>query len=161
MELETTFVMIKPDGLQRRLLGEIISRLERKGLYLAAMKTVAVTDAQAAQHYAVHADKPFYTQLVNFITAGPAVAMVWRGPEAIHLVRTMVGATHGREAAPGTIRGDYGMSQSCNLIHASDSPESVASETAIYFTPEEILDYTPTLHPWHYDVKERTGDYPC
>ncbi|MBT3278930.1 MAG: nucleoside-diphosphate kinase [Phycisphaerales bacterium] len=161
MELETTFVMIKPDGLQRRLLGEIISRFERKGLYLAAMKLIQVSDDQAAQHYAVHEGKPFYTQLVNFITAGPVVAMQWRGNDAIHLVRTMVGSTHGRDAAPGTIRGDFGISQSDNLIHASDSPESASAEAAIYFAPEDCLDYTPTLHPWHYDVKERTGEYPC
>jgi nucleoside-diphosphate kinase len=158
MELETTFVMIKPDGLQRRIIGEIITRFERKGLYLAAMKTLQVTDEQAAKHYAVHADKPFYGQLFNFITAGPVVAMVWRGLDAIHLVRTMVGATNGRDAAPGTIRGDYSISQSDNLIHASDSPESAASEGAIYFTDDEILDYTPTLHPWHYDARERKGD---
>jgi len=146
--MERTFVMFKPDCLERGLLGRVLSRFEEKGLRLMAMKMLRVTPTLAKQHYAEHVEKPFYPNLEQFITASPVVATVFQGPEVIRVVREMLGATSGLKAAPGTIRGDHSSSRQMNLVHASDSPESAAREIAIYFRPDEIQDWDPTLACW-------------
>jgi nucleoside-diphosphate kinase len=146
--MERTFVMFKPDCLERGLLGRVLSRFEEKGLRLMAMKMLRVTPALAKQHYAEHVEKPFYPNLEQFITASPVVATVFQGPEVIRVVREMLGATSGLKAAPGTIRGDHSSSRQMNLVHASDSSESAAREIAIYFRPDEIQDWDPTLACW-------------
>jgi len=130
---ERTLVICKPDAVERRLVGEIIARLERKGLRIAAMRMETITKETAAQHYGEHQGKPFYDDLVAFITRGPAVLMVAEGPEAYAVVRTLMGATNPRQAAPGTIRGDLAIELTENLVHGSDSPESAAREIALFF----------------------------
>lgn len=146
--MERTLVLLKPDAIQRRLVGKIISRIEEKGLKIVAMKMMRVTRELAERHYAEHREKPFFGELVSFITSGPIVAMVVEGPDAIGTVRKMMGKTNPLEAAPGTIRGDYGLSVTMNLIHGSDSPETSAREIPIFFSPEEILDYGMTDDHW-------------
>jgi nucleoside-diphosphate kinase len=130
--------MVKPDGVRRGLVGEIVGRLEKKGLALVGMKLVRVTPEVAARHYEEHRNKPFYPELVQFITAGPAVAMVWEGREAVSVVRALMGATDPTKAAPGTIRGDLALSITQNLVHASDGPESAEREIGIYFSSAEL-----------------------
>ncbi len=149
--MERTFVMIKPDGVQRGLVGEIIARFERKGLKLVAMKMVHVDDAFARKHYAVHEGKPFFEGLVEYITSSPVVAMVWEGKNAIRVVRDMVGATDPQKAAPGTIRGDYGMEIGRNLIHASDGQETAAFEIGLWFDEAEIVTWERNTEPWLYE----------
>lgn len=139
--VQRTFVMVKPDGVQRRLAGEIIHRLERRGLTLAGMKLMRVSRELAEAHYAVHRGKPFYDELIEFITSGPVVAMVWQGEDAISLVRTMMGATKPADAVPGTIRGDFTCSMQMNLVHGSDAPETADAEIALWFPESELLDY--------------------
>ena len=146
--MEKTFVMFKPDCVERGLVGRILSRFEEKGLRLVAMKMLRITPAMAKQHYAEHVEKPFYPGLEEFITASPVVGAVFGGPEVIRVVREMLGATSGLKAAAGTIRGDYSSSRQMNLVHASDSPESADREIKIYFTPAEILDWNPSLARW-------------
>ena len=146
--MERTFVLFKPDCVERRLVGRVMGRLEEKGLNLIAMKLLRVTPDLAKQHYAEHVNKPFYPGLEKFITASPVVACVWEGLEAIRVVREMLGATSGLKAAPGTIRGDYSSSRQMNLVHASDGAESAAREIGLYFLPNEIHSYQPTLTPW-------------
>lgn len=148
MATERTLILVKPDGVQRRLIGTIISRIENRGLKIVGLKMLQVTMELAREHYAEHVQKPFYPLLEEFITAAPVVALAVEGPEAITVMRTMMGSTNGREAAPGTIRGDYGVSRQMNLIHGSDGPDAAARELAIYFRPEELLDYEPTLGGW-------------
>lgn len=148
MALEKSLILLKPDAVQRRLCGEIITRLENKGLKLVAMKMLMVTKELAAQHYAEHVEKPFYPMLEEFITSGPVVAIVVQGPEAVSVVRGMMGKTNGRESAPGTIRGDFGLSRQVNLIHGSDGVEAAEREIAIYFSPEEVLCYESALDSW-------------
>ena len=148
MATERTLILLKPDAVQRRLAGKLITRLEDKGLKLIGMKMLQVTKELSKQHYAEHVSKPFYPLLEEFITSGPVVAIVAEGPEAISVVRTMMGPTNGREAAPGTIRGDYGVSRQMNLMHGSDGPEAAAKEIAVYFKPEELLSYETTLGGW-------------
>lgn len=148
MALEKSLILLKPDAVQRRLCGQIISRLENKGLKLLGMKMLRVTKALAAQHYAEHVEKPFYPMLEEFITSGPVVAIVVAGPEAVSVVRGMMGKTNGRESAPGTIRGDFGLSRQVNLIHGSDSPEAAQKEISVYFRPEEVLEYGSSLDEW-------------
>ena len=143
--METTLVLLKPDCVQRRLIGEIIGRFERKGLNVVGMKMLRVTPELSRQHYAEHVSKPFYPNLEDFITSAPIVAMAIEGLEAIRVVREMLGATNGLKAAPGTIRGDYSSSRQMNLVHASDSPGSAARELALYFPGEQICRYSPTL----------------
>lgn len=143
--MQKTLVLLKPDCVQRRLIGEIIGRLERKGLNVIAMKMVRVTPELSKQHYAEHVTKPFYPNLEEFITSSPIVAMAVEGLEVIRVVREMLGATNGLKAAPGTIRGDFSSSRQMNLVHASDSEESAVRELALYFQPNEICTYTPTL----------------
>ena len=146
--MERTGVRLKPDCLERGLLGRMLSRFEEKGLRLVAMKMLRITPALARQHYAEHVEKHFYPSLEEFITAAPVVATVFEGPEVIRVVREMLGATSGLKAAPGTIRGDYSASRQMNLVHASDSPESALREIGIYFTPHEILQWDPSLACW-------------
>jgi nucleoside-diphosphate kinase len=146
--MERTFVLLKPDCVQRRLMGRVISRLEDKGLNILAMKMLCVTPELARQHYAEHIHKPFYPGLEAFITAGPVVAMVVEGLEAIRVVREMLGATNGRNAAPGTIRGDFGCSRQMNLVHGSDGPAAAQREIGLYFRPEEIGAGAAFLAPW-------------
>ncbi len=148
MALERSLLLVKPDGVQRRLAGKIITRIEDKGLKLVGLKMLQVTKELAAEHYAEHLEKPFYPLLEEFITAGPVVAIAVEGPEAISVMRSMMGSTNGRESAPGTIRGDYGLSRQMNLIHGSDSPEAATRELTIYFKPEELIDYDTTLGGW-------------
>jgi nucleoside-diphosphate kinase len=148
MPAERTLILLKPDCVQRRLMGEVISRFEQKGLNLIALKMLKVTPALAKEHYAEHVQKPFYPALEKFITASPIVAMVVEGLEAIRVVREMLGATSGLKAAAGTIRGDYSSSRQMNLVHASDGPEASAREIALYFKADEMHSYAPTLTPW-------------
>lgn len=148
MATERTLVLFKPDAVQRRLCGELLGRFERKGLKIVGLKMLRVTQELSRQHYAEHVSKPFYPLLEEFITSGPVVALVAEGPEAISVVRGMMGPTNGRQAAPGTIRGDFGVSRQMNLIHGSDGPEAAAKEIAVYFKPEELLDYETTLGGW-------------
>lgn len=146
--MERTLVLLKPDCVQRRLMGRVLQRFEDKGLNVVAMKMMWVTRELAARHYAEHVAKSWYPTLEAFITAGPIVAMAVEGIEAIRVVREMVGATNGLKAAAGTIRGDYSSSRQMNLVHASDSPESARRELEIFFAPKEIQDYEPTIVPW-------------
>ena len=145
---ERTLVLIKPDGVQRLLVGRIISRFEERGLKLVGLKLVKVDRELAQRHYAIHRERPFFDSLVAFITSGPLVALVVEGPNAIAVVRTMVGATRPNEAAPGTIRGDFALETAQNLIHASDGPETAASELALWFTPAELIEYDREIDRW-------------
>ncbi len=152
--MERTLVLLKPDCVQRRLMGRVISRFEEKGLNVIAMKMMQVTSDLAKKHYAEHVEKPFYPGLEAFITGGPILAMVIEGLEVIRVVRDMLGATNGLQASAGTIRGDFSSSRQMNLLHASDSSESACREMDLYFSAEEICDYTPTLEPWMKAVDE-------
>lgn len=146
--MQQTLILIKPDGVQRRLVGAIMQRFEQKGLRLAALRLVQVDRALAEKHYAVHKGKPFYESLVQFVTSGPVVAMVWEGREAVAVARNLMGPTDGAKATPGTIRGDFALSIQNNLIHGSDSPENAAAEIAIWFRPEELVKYQSVDTPW-------------
>jgi nucleoside-diphosphate kinase len=146
--MERTFVMFKPDCVQRRLVGRILGRFEDKGFNIIAAKMLRITPDLSREHYAEHVSKPFYPALEKFITGGPVVATVVEGLEAIRVVREMLGATSGLKAAAGTIRGDYSSSRQMNLVHASDGPEAAAREIKLYFKPEEICGYEPTIAPW-------------
>ena len=148
MKSERTLVLVKPDGVQRLLAGRVISRFEDRGLKIVAMKLMPVSRKFAETHYAVHAARPFFAGLVDFITSGPVVALVLEGPNAITVVRSMVGATKPHEAAPGTIRGDFSLETAKNLIHASDAPETAAAEIALWFTPGELVEYTRGVDDW-------------
>lgn len=145
---ERTFVMVKPDAMARRLLGAIIGRYEAKGLKLVGMKFQVVSRELAEQHYVEHRDKPFYNDLVGFITSGPSVAMVWEGPGAVDMVRAMNGVTNSAKAAPGTIRGDLGLATQQNLVHASDSLETAEREIALYFNASDLREYTMPDEGW-------------
>ncbi|NPV26937.1 MAG: nucleoside-diphosphate kinase [Firmicutes bacterium] len=149
--MERTFVMVKPDGVQRGLVGEIISRLEKKGFQLVGMKLLQMSRDLAGQHYAEHQGKPFFEGLVDFITSGPVVAMVWEGKNVVRIVREMMGATNPVEAAPGTIRGQFAVDIARNVIHGSDSASSAEREIAFYFKPEELVTYKRTIESWLYE----------
>jgi len=146
--LQQTLVIVKPDGVQRGLVGKILARFEERGLKIVALKMMQVSRALAEKHYAVHQGKFFYEGLVNYISASPVVVMVLEGHEAINVVRTMVGATRPWEAAPGTLRGDYALMGLRNLIHASDSPETARAEIALWFTHDELCTYTREIDRW-------------
>ena len=148
--METTYVMVKPDGVQRGLIGEIIGRFERKGLKLVGLKSVVPSRETAETHYAVHAERPFYPGLINFVTSGPVVCMACAGKDAISVARTLIGATNGREAAPGTIRGDFGMDMGYNMIHGSDAAETAAFELGLWF-PEGLMEWDQTITAWVYE----------
>ena len=145
---ERTLVLIKPDGVQRQLVGRILGRFEERGLKIVGLKLVAVDRALAESHYAVHRERPFFDGLVAFITSSPLVAVALEGPDAIGMVRSMVGATRPHEAAPGTIRGDLAMETAQNLVHASDSPETAVAELALWFRPDELLSYEREIDRW-------------
>jgi nucleoside-diphosphate kinase len=145
---ERTLVLVKPDGVQRLLVGRILARFEERGLRLAGLKLLRVDRAFAERHYAVHRGKSFFEGLLDFITSGPLVALALDGPNAIAIVRSMVGATRPHEAAPGSIRGDLAVETAQNLVHASDSPDTAASELALWFTPDELLDYEREVDRW-------------
>lgn len=149
--MEKTFAMIKPDAVQRGLTGEILKRYEQKGLRIAGMKIMNVTEDLAKQHYAEHVNKPFFPGLLEYITSGPVVALVLEGKNAVAEVRKMNGATNPLEAACGTIRGDFAQEVGRNVVHGSDSVESAAKEIAIYFAPEEVLDYNYLPNNWLYE----------
>lgn len=146
--MERTLVLLKPDALQRRLVGQILARLEAKGLKIVGMKLLRVSPELAARHYAEHVGKPFYNELVSFITSAPVIALVVEGPRAVEVVRRLMGKTNALEAEPGTIRGDYGLSVGMNLVHGSDSPASASREIALFFSPDELHDYTLADAPW-------------
>ena len=155
MATERSLILVKPDGVQRRLVGEVIGRIERKGFKIVGLKMLQVTSELARQHYAEHVEKPFYPDLESFITSAPVAALVVEGPEAISVMRTMMGPTNGREAAPGTIRGDFGTSRQMNLIHGSDGPEAAAREIEIYFSADELCSYPGPLDDWSSAADER------
>jgi len=148
MVMERTFLMIKPDGVQRGLIGELVTRFEKKGLKLVAAKFMKVSEELAERHYGEHKGKPFYDRLVAFITSGPVFAMVWEGDNVIALTRAMIGKTDAVEAAPGTIRSDFAVHTNFNLIHGSDSPENAAREISIFFSEQELVEYEHTLQRW-------------
>lgn len=146
--MQRTLILLKPDCVQRRFMGTVISRFENKGLNFVAMKLIQITPELAKQHYAEHVEKGWYPTLEAFITGGPVLAAVLEGLEAITVVREMLGATSGLKAAPGTIRGDFSSSQQMNLVHGSDGPEAAKREIDLYFKPEELIDSTPTIATW-------------
>lgn len=148
MAVERTFTMLKPGVLARRIAGEIVSRIERKGFDIIAAKLVRIPRVLAEKHYAEHRDKAFFGELVDYITSGPVLAMVLEGDDAITLLRKLCGSTRAEDAAPGTIRGDYAMHTGLNIIHASDSPASAEREIALFFKPEEIMDWQDGNDSW-------------
>ena len=148
--METTLVLVKPDGVQRGLIGSIVSRFEAKGLKLVGLKLMRPSQELLEAHYDVHKERPFFGSLLKFMSSGPVVAMALKGDGAIAVVRTLVGPTNGAEAPPGTIRGDYGMSKSFNMIHASDGADTAASEMALWFG-DDVLDYELDAARWVYD----------
>jgi nucleoside-diphosphate kinase len=146
--MERTLVLVKPDGVQRGLIGEIVARFERKGLKVVGLRMLDVSRSLADRHYAVHARKHFYADLVTFITSGPVAAIALEGPDAIATVRRMVGRTMPNEAEPGTIRGDLGISGLRNLIHASDAPQTATAELELWFGPDGLVDYGRAIDAW-------------
>ena len=147
--MQKTLIILKPDAVQRRLTGEILARFETKGLRIAALKLVQVSRDLGGKHYAEHAGKPFFNGLIDFITGGPVIVGVLEGNEAIAVIRSMLGATSGVAAAPGTIRGDYSISKQNNLVHGSDSPESAEREIALWFpNAGEVVDYQVAGSEW-------------
>ena len=151
MAMERTYLMVKPDGVQRGLVGEIMSRFEKKGLKLVAAKLMVIPKETAEKHYAEHKDKKFFPSLISYITSGPVFAMVWEGENAVQVCRNIMGKTNLQESAPGTIRGDYCMVTGVNIIHGSDSPESAAREIGIFFRPEDLVDYKRDSDKWIYE----------
>ncbi|MFM9326952.1 nucleoside-diphosphate kinase [Paenibacillus mesotrionivorans] len=146
--MDKTFLMVKPDGVQRGLIGEIVKRFEMKGFQLIAAKLLIVSKEQAEFHYAEHREKPFYGELVDFITSGPVFAMVWQGDDIVTLSRLMMGKTKAVDAVPGTIRGDFSIHTGMNLIHGSDSPEAAVREIGNFFPPEELVAYERANNRW-------------
>jgi nucleoside-diphosphate kinase len=151
-KLETTLIILKPDAIERRLIGRILERIEAKGLQIVGMKMMQLSRESAESQYAEHKGKPFYEPLVRYMSSHPIVPIAVRGKDAVRIVRAMVGATFGSQAAAGTIRGDFAVSNRFNLIHASDSPQSAQRELAIYFRPEEMFAMTPSDLSWVYDT---------
>ncbi len=146
--MERTLVLVKPDGVQRGLIGKIISRFESRGLKLAGLKFIQMSDGLAARHYAVHEDKPFYDSLVSYIVSGPVVAMAWEGSNAISIARKTMGGTNPVEADPGTIRGDFGIEIGRNLVHGSDSAENAEYELGLFFETDELVTWVRDIEPW-------------
>ena len=149
--MERTFLMVKPDGVARGLLGEVLRRVEGKGLKIIAVKMLRVDEPLGKRHYEEHREKPFFPGLISFITSGPSVAMVVEGRDAIKVMRAMIGKTDPKEAPPGTIRGDFGLDVGKNIVHASDSKASAEREMALYFAPEELLTYSRADESWVYE----------
>ena len=156
--METTLIILKPDAVQRGLCGRIIGRFEAKGLQLVGARLIRVDRSLAEQLYAVHRDKPFFEGLLKFITASPVLILALRGVGAIEICRKMMGATFGSRAEPGTIRGDLGVSNSFNLIHGSDGPESASRELGLFFGPGELLEYDRAVEAWIYDLSGRAPE---
>jgi nucleoside-diphosphate kinase len=146
--MEKTFIMVKPDGVQRGLIGEVVSRFEKKGFQLVGAKLMHVSRERAEKHYAEHKDKPFFGELIEFIVSAPVFAMVWQGDNVISVSRQMIGSTNPASAAPGTIRGDFGIHTGMNLIHGSDSPESAEQEIANFFDSAELNSYEKLINKW-------------
>ncbi|AKF95595.1 nucleoside-diphosphate kinase [Brevibacillus laterosporus] len=146
--MEKTFIMVKPDGVQRNLVGEIVARFEKKGFTLVGAKLMNVSREKAEEHYAEHKERPFFGELVDFITSGPVFAMVWEGDKVISTARNMMGKTNPADAAPGTIRGDYAVSVGMNIIHGSDSAESAEREIGLWFSKDEIVSVEKTIARW-------------
>jgi nucleoside-diphosphate kinase len=146
--MERTLVLLKPDAVQRGLAGEILSRLERRGLKVVALKMLQVDEVLARKHYEAHVGKPFFPGLIEFVTASPLIAAVIEGEDAVELVRSTMGATNPRDAAPGTVRGDLAVAVGQNLIHGSDAPDSAAREIDLFFAPEEVLSYARDIERW-------------
>lgn len=149
--MEKTLVLVKPDGVQRGIVGEVISRLERRGLRLVGGKFIQVSQQLAETHYAIHEGKPFYEYLLTYITSSPVMAMAWEGPQAVAAVRQTMGATNPLEASPGTIRHDFGLEIGRNLTHASDSPENGIKEVALWFDDDELFEWDRTLDEWIFE----------
>ena len=149
--MERTFIMIKPDGVQRNLVGDIISRFENKGFTLVGLKLLSVSRELAEQHYGVHKERPFFPKLVEFIISAPVVAMVWEGNGVVTSARKLIGATNPLESAPGTIRGDYGVDIGRNIIHGSDAIETAQNEIALWFKEDELVTWKPTMTSWLYE----------
>jgi nucleoside-diphosphate kinase len=156
--MERTLIIFKPDAVQRGLCGEILSRFEKKGLQVVGMKLMKIPTSLAETHYESHKGKPFYEGLVKFMTSSPVVVLALEGNNAITIARNMMGATFGSKAAPGTIRGDYGVSNSFNQIHGSDSPEAAQRELGLFFKPEELISWTPAIQTWVYDLSKGTPE---
>ncbi len=148
--MEKTFLMVKPDGVQRNVIGEIVSRFERKGFQLAGAKLMSIPTELAEQHYGEHKERPFFGELVDFITSGPVFAMVWQGENVIATARQMMGSTNPKDAVAGTIRGDFGLTVGKNIIHGSDSPESAVREIGLFFKEEELVEYNKKINEWIY-----------
>lgn len=148
--MEKTFIMVKPDGVQRSLIGEVVSRFEEKGFTLVGGKLMQISAELAQEHYGEHKERPFFGELVDFITSGPVFAMVWEGENVISVSRQMIGATNPQEANPGSIRGDYAVTVGKNIIHGSDSAESAAREIALFFKEEELVSYRKVSNDWIY-----------
>ena len=148
--MEKTFLMVKPDGVQRNLIGEIVSRFEQKGFQLVGGKLMSISKELAEEHYGEHKERPFFGELVDFITSGPVFAMVWEGENVITTARQMMGSTNPKDAAPGTIRGDFGVTVGKNIIHGSDSPESAVREIGLFFNNEELVEYDKLMNQWIY-----------
>ena len=146
--MQQTLILLKPDAVHRRLVGTVVARFEAKGLRLAGLKLVTATRDLAEKHYAVHKGKPFYESLLTFLTSGPTVSLVLEGREAVAACRTLMGVTDGAKAAPGTVRGDFGLSVQNNLVHGSDSPENAAVEIALWFRPDELAAYSAVDASW-------------
>jgi nucleoside-diphosphate kinase len=147
-QMERTFLMVKPDGVQRNLVGEVVSRFEKKGFKLVGAKLMSIPQELAEKHYAEHKERPFFGELVSFITSSPVFAMVWEGEQVIATARAMMGKTNPVEAAPGTIRGDYGVQVSQNIIHGSDSPDSAVREINLFFNESELVNYEKAVDKW-------------
>ncbi|MEM9066084.1 MAG: nucleoside-diphosphate kinase [Planctomycetota bacterium] len=156
--METTLIILKPDAVQRGLMGRIISRFEDKGLQIVGAKLMRISNDLAATHYADHKEKPFYPGLVTFMTSSPVLVMAIRGNSAITICRGMMGATFGSKADAGTIRGDFGVSNSFNLIHGSDSPEAAERELGLFFSDGEVLEFSRHIEPWVYDMSSGTPE---
>lgn len=148
--MEKTFLMVKPDGVQRNLIGEVVKRFESKGFKLAGAKLMVISNELAEKHYGEHKERPFFGELVDFITSGPVFAMVWEGENEIATARQMMGKTNPQEAAPSTIRGDFGVTVGKNIIHGSDSPESAEREISLFFDESEIVSYNKQDSAWIY-----------
>jgi nucleoside-diphosphate kinase len=146
--MERSFVMLKPDAVQRKITGQIISRFENKGLTLIAMKMIHISEELANKHYDIHKGKPFYESLIKFITSSPVIATVWEGENAIKTIRNIVGATNPQDATPGSIRGDFALSMTFNMIHASDAPDTAEKEISLFFDESELIEYSSTVSKW-------------
>lgn len=149
--MEKTFVLVKPDGVQRGLIGEVMKRLETRGLQLVGAKFMQVSQELAETHYGIHKEKPFYQSLIQYITSSPVMAMVWQGKNAVAAVRQTMGATNPLESSPGSVRHDFGLDIGRNITHASDTPENGEKETALWFKPEELVDWDRSLEAWYYE----------